>query len=70
MIVDMKTYINKIQEGERMTVKDIIIEKMKQVGADGLYLHDPECYCTLSDFMPCDGDIRECFLAMKSEVGE
>jgi len=36
-----------------MNVKDIVIEHLKAVGADGLC--NQECGCGLHDFMPCSG---------------
>ncbi len=35
-----------------MTVREIVIEKLKAMGADGLC--DGNCGCKLNDFMPCN----------------
>ena len=36
-----------------MNVQEIILEKMKAVGADGLYNSDGECGCGDDDLFPC-----------------
>lgn len=43
------------EEGERMTIKEIIKQWLKDNGYDGLY--SDECGCSLEDFNACD----ECF---------
>lgn len=39
------------------TAKDILIEGLKAMGADGLcnYEGDPFCGCGFDDFRPCEG---------------
>lgn len=36
-----------------MTVREIIIAKLKEIGADGLCKEDNHCCCTLNDLMEC-----------------
>jgi hypothetical protein len=53
-----------------MTVKDIIIEKIKQIGADGLCNIESDCGCGLDDLMPCnDQFIYDCEPAIKKDDG-
>lgn len=42
------------------TVIQIVKEKLKAMGADGLVCPDEECGCKLDDLAPCGGDISEC----------
>ncbi len=49
-----------------MTVKDIIIEGLKDMGADGLCNIDFDCGCGLDDLEPCSNiNINECVPARK-----
>lgn len=50
-----------------MTVEDIIKEKIRASGADGLVLLESDgCGCDLEDCFPCGGEnILECQLARK-----
>lgn len=50
-----------------MTVEDIIKEKIRISGADGLVLLEMDgCGCDLEDLMPCGGEnVMECRLARK-----
>jgi len=43
-----------------MTVKDIIIEYLKNNGYDGLYNRWGQCACLIDDLVPCCGGIDEC----------
>ncbi len=56
-----------------MTVEDIIKEKIRASGADGLVLLDgcDGCGCDLEDCFPCGGEnIMECQLARKVKCTE
>jgi len=48
--------------GDKMTVKEIIFDWLKNHGYDGLYEEKGCCGCCLADFMPCDedGGILDC----------
>jgi hypothetical protein len=53
-----------------MNVKEIVIEKLKEMGADGLCTSG-ECSCGLDDLMPCfDGSCSICVPAKKVPVPE
>jgi len=48
-----------------MNVKDIVIEKLKEIGADGLCT-EYNCSCDFDDFMNCGAyDIVDCMAAKK-----
>lgn len=59
------------------TVKDMLIEKLREIGADGLYFElneDEGCGCELDDLCPCEGfmgdtNILECVPAKKTDDG-
>ncbi len=51
-----------------MTCKDIIIAKLKELGADGLCCED--CGCGLDDLCPCGEDCLDCVPAKKEIIGE
>lgn len=42
------------------TVKPILIDALKQLGADGLCNNDVECGCGLDDLVPCCEDCTGC----------
>jgi hypothetical protein len=42
-----------------MTVKEIVLQYLKDNGYDGLYYED-QCGCSLDHFMPCGGEREEC----------
>lgn len=46
-----------------MNVKEIIIAKLKELGADGLCSED--CGCSIDDFCPCGEDCLDCVPAKK-----
>lgn len=48
-----------------MTVREIVIEKLKAMGAAGLCNPDEECGCGLDDFLPCGEMNMECEPARK-----
>jgi len=48
-----------------MDVKDIIIEKLKVLGADGLAMS--ECGCSIDDLAPCCDNPLECMAAVRKE---
>lgn len=43
-----------------MTVKDIIMAKLKEIGADGLCNRDMSCGCEIEDIPPCECPLMEC----------
>ena len=47
------------------TVKSIVIEKLKEIGADGLCNED--CGCRLSNLIPCGSMIENCVPAKLSQ---
>ena len=47
------------------TVKEIIKEHLKAIGADGLCNTDGECGCGVDDFMPCYACCGDCVPARK-----
>ncbi len=56
-----------------MTVREIIIAHLRQVGADGLC--SDNCGCGIDDLMPCegesvDGGCRECIPAREAIANE
>ena len=46
-----------------MTCKDIIIAKLKELGADGLCCED--CGCGIDDLFPCGEDCLDCVPAKR-----
>lgn len=56
-----------------MNCKDIIIEKLKALGADGLYRDlgsnsgEDNCGCGIDDLITCGGDCSDCMPAKKSD---
>jgi hypothetical protein len=40
-----------------MTVREIVIEKLKALGAEGLCNDDLECGCEIEDLCPCDSRV-------------
>ena len=48
--------------------KGLIIEKLREMGADGLWNDEP-CGCGLDDLEPCGGCLVYCFPAIKKEDG-
>lgn len=54
-----------------MDCKEIVIEWLKQHGADGLCEPDTECGCGLEDFAPCgDGPYPHCKPAKAATLGD
>jgi len=51
-----------------MKVKEIIIEKLKQLGADGLVNSEAECGCDIDDLCPCDSYCLDCEPAIKKNI--
>jgi len=51
-----------------MTVKEILIEKLKALGADGLCCEG--CGCGLDDLMPCVSNCDSCEPARKTIATE
>jgi hypothetical protein len=55
------------QPAEKKTVKDILIEYLKQNGFDGLY-SPGECGCSIEDLNPCGSDcILACLPGIRKE---
>jgi hypothetical protein len=50
-----------------MTIKEIIVEKLKAIGADGLCNCD--CGCTLDNLFPCGDVYSECMPAVRGKCG-
>lgn len=50
-----------------MNVRDIIVARLKQLGADGLCCED--CGCGLDDIVPCQSDPSLCVPAKAVEEG-
>ena len=48
-----------------MTVREIIAEHLKKIGATGLCYES--CGCQLPDLVPCDGDCMECVPAVRQK---
>jgi hypothetical protein len=50
-----------------MNVRELLIEKLREIGADGLYNEDGECGCGLDDMEPCAGycNLSICEAAVK-----
>ena len=48
---------------KKMTVEEIVIEKLRELGADGLCID--ECGCGLDDFMPCEEGCGNCVPGVK-----
>jgi len=51
-----------------MDCKEIIIAKLKELGADGLCCED--CGCSIDDLCPCGEDCLDCVPAKKEIIGE
>ena len=53
-----------------LTAKRLLIEKLREIGADGLVYPDLECGCGFDDFEPCDGcNLNECLPAKLNQDG-
>lgn len=56
-----------------MNARNLLIEKLKEIGADGLYnggYGEDACGCGLDDLVPCDClNLGECQPAKKREDG-
>jgi hypothetical protein len=49
-----------------MNVKEMVIAKLREIGADGLYNENGECGCGLDDLAPCyEGIVQECEAAKR-----
>lgn len=49
-----------------MNAKEMVIAKLKEIGADGLCNGNGECGCDLDDLGPCyEGIVQECEAAKK-----
>jgi hypothetical protein len=58
------------QEGRKMNARDLLIEKLKEIGADGLYHGNIDCGCGLDDFEPCcECELSVCEPAKKRDDG-
>jgi len=53
-----------------MKVKDIIIEKLKELKADGLVNPEAECGCFIDDLCPCDSYCLDCEPGIKKQEGD
>ena len=42
------------QEGEKMTIQELINEVLKERGYDGLFCPDADCACEVDHLFPCD----------------
>jgi len=52
-----------------MNARTLLIEKLKEIGADGLCHPALECGCGLDDFEPCQScEITECVAAVKIDL--
>ncbi len=51
-----------------MTVKEIIIEKLTELGADGLCYEN--CGCGIDDLIPCSKSIEDCVPAKLKKADE
>lgn len=51
-----------------MNAKDLLIQALKNMGADGLVYPEIECGCGFDDFEPCDGCcLSHCIPAKKKD---
>lgn len=50
------------------TVRDIVIDYLKENGYDGLYNPDVECGCFINDLVPCCERFDECMPGMKQKM--
>lgn len=46
-----------------MTVHEIVIEKLRELGADGLCIPGLECGCGIDDLSPCNCMVGDCIAA-------
>jgi hypothetical protein len=53
-----------------MTVHEILISKLKELGADGLCNTETDCGCGIDDLCPCDVSLLDCVPAKKKVLSK
>jgi hypothetical protein len=57
--------VAEIEGAGKMNAKDMLIQKLKEIGADGLYNWAMECGCGVDDFEPCEACVLDECVAAK-----
>lgn len=52
------------------SVKEIVVDYLRKIGADGLCNPGSCCGCGLDDFVPCGADMADCVPAKRVPVPE